>query len=137
MAPEPNRGGEPIGLVAFSLQMKGQRDQPELDAAIAALSGRRHDIPRPIVGAQLSGYTVDFYWPEDNLVVELDGFAAHGTKSRFESDRRRDRRLALDGKKTIRVTAGALTNDEEAIAAELTELTSRSRASSSSAGCAS
>lgn len=90
----------------------------------------RHALPRPIVGATLSGYEVDFYWPQDDLIVELDGFAAHGTRTRFEGDRRRDRRLAREGKKTIRLTASALTYDEGAVAAELTELTSRSRASS-------
>ena len=78
----------------------------------------------------MAGYRADFYWPEAGLVVELDGFAAHGTRARFESDRRRDRVLARAGKRTIRLTANALAYDEDAIADDLADAFSRSRASS-------
>ena len=81
----------------------------------------RHGLPRPKAGARIEGYEVDFYWPEANLIVELDGFAAHGTRSRFESDRLRDRRLWQAGKRTVRLTANALTYEEDAIVAELSE----------------
>jgi very-short-patch-repair endonuclease len=90
----------------------------------------RHGLPQPRAGVQLDGYEVDFYWPEANLIVELDGFAAHGTRARFESDRLRDRRLSQAGHQTIRLTANAIRYDEDAIADELAALTSRSRASS-------
>jgi very-short-patch-repair endonuclease len=90
----------------------------------------RRGLARPRVGAWVAGYRVDFHWPEAKLVVELDGFAAHGTRARFESDRRRDRRLGREGVRTIRLTASALTYDEDAIADELIEALSRSRASS-------
>jgi very-short-patch-repair endonuclease len=90
----------------------------------------RHGLPRPRVGARIGGYRADFYWPEAGLVVELDGFAAHGTRARFESDRRRDRVLARAGKRTIRLTANALGYDEDAIADDLADAFSRARASS-------
>jgi very-short-patch-repair endonuclease len=90
----------------------------------------RHGLPRPRVGEWVAGYRADFYWPEAGLVVELDGFAAHGTRARFESDRRRDRVLARAGKRTIRLTANALAYDEDAIADDLADAFSRSRASS-------
>jgi very-short-patch-repair endonuclease len=90
----------------------------------------RHGLPRPQASVQIGGYEVDFYWPDANLIVELDGFAAHGTRARFESDRRRDRALGRSGKRTIRLTANALSYEEDAIAEELAELTNRSRASS-------
>ena len=92
----------------------------------------RHGLPRPKVGATVAGPRADFYWPEAARVVELDGFAAHGTRARFESDRRRDRVLARAGKRTIRLTANALAYDEEAIADDLADAFSRSRASSNS-----
>jgi very-short-patch-repair endonuclease len=90
----------------------------------------RHGLPRPRVGVQMDGYEVDFHWPEADLIVELDGFAAHGTRTRFESDRLRDRRLGRAGLRTIRLTASAVSYDEEAIAEELAEVVSRSRVSS-------
>ena len=90
----------------------------------------RHGLPRPRVGAWIAGYRTDFSWPEAGLIVELDGFAAHGTRSRFESDRRRDRVLARADTRTIRLTANALAYDEDAIADDLAVAFSRSRASS-------
>jgi very-short-patch-repair endonuclease len=100
-----------------------------LEERFLALIERR-GLPRPRVGVHIDGYEVDFIWPEANLIVELDGFAAHGTRTRFESDRVRDRRLARKGLQTMRFTANALGYDEDAIAEELTEAVSRSRASS-------
>jgi very-short-patch-repair endonuclease len=91
---------------------------------------RRHRLPRPRVGDRVEDFEVDFLWPEARLVVELDGFAAHGTRARFESDRRKDRALAKRGLKTIRVTAAAMRYEEDAIADELTALLSRPRAAS-------
>ena len=82
------------------------------------------------MGVWIAGHRADFYWPEAALVVELDGFAAHGTRGRFESDRRRDRVLARAGSARIRLTANALAYDEDAIADDLADAFSRSRASS-------
>ena len=100
-----------------------------LEARFLALV-ERHRLPRPLVGARVGDYQLDFLWPEAGLAVELDGYAAHGTRQRFESDRRRDRRLALVGVRTIRLTARALTYEEDAIAEELGAALKRSRASS-------
>jgi very-short-patch-repair endonuclease len=91
---------------------------------------RRRGWPRPRVNARLEGYEVDFYWPGAGVVVELDGFAAHGTRARFESDRRKDRALRRAGIDPIRLTAQALRYEEEAIAADLDAAFSRERASS-------
>jgi very-short-patch-repair endonuclease len=92
----------------------------------------RRGLPRPVVGAKVEGYEVDFLWPAEKLIVELDGFAAHGTRGAFERDRRRDRQLVRAGFRTVRVTARRLSYDEGAIAADLDALTSRSRCSSNS-----
>ena len=40
---------------------------------------------------------LDFYWPAQGLVAELDRYATHGTRAAFERDRRRDRSLAVAG----------------------------------------
>jgi very-short-patch-repair endonuclease len=91
---------------------------------------RKRGLPRPRVNAWLEGYEVDFYWPDANLGVEIDGFAAHGTRARFESDRRKDRALHRAGIDTIRLTATALRYEEDAIAADLDAAFNRERASS-------
>jgi hypothetical protein len=92
----------------------------------------RHGLPRPLVNATIEGYEVDFAWPEQKLIVELDGFAAHGRRSAFERDRLRDRRLARAGYGTLRLTDRMVRYDEEAIVADLAAFLSRPRASSKS-----
>jgi predicted transcriptional regulator of viral defense system len=47
---------------------------------------------------------VDFAWPDQKLVVEVDGYATHGTRRGFEVDRERDRRLMLAGWRVARFT---------------------------------
>ena len=66
-------------------------------------------------------YEVDAVWREARLIVELDGFATHGTRRGFERDRKRDRQLAAAGWRVIRLTWWQL-SDEEALARELRAL---------------
>lgn len=89
----------------------------------------RHGLPRPKVNTLIEGYEVDFAWPEAKLIVETDGFAAHGTRKAFESDRLRDRRLGRVGFHTMRLTPRSLAYPAE-IAADVEALLSRSRVSS-------
>ena len=41
---------------------------------------RRHRLDRPEVNAHVGEYEVDFVWRERRLVVETDGWQAHGTR---------------------------------------------------------
>ena len=123
----PGRRGARLLQIA---RAEPQWTRSELEDRFLEMVERR-GLPRPVAGAMVEGYEVDFLWPADKLIVELDGFAAHGTRSAFERDRRRDRRLARK-LRTVRVTADGLRYDEDAIAADLDALTSRSRASSKS-----
>jgi hypothetical protein len=67
-----------------------------------------YDLPRPKfnhhvrVGKHL--IEADCVWLEQQLIVELDGYATHGTRRAFESDRARDRVLAVREWRVIRVT---------------------------------
>ncbi|HSR93536.1 MAG TPA: DUF559 domain-containing protein [Solirubrobacterales bacterium] len=67
----------------------------------------RYKLPRPRRNADLSVrgrfFVVDCLWPDERLIVELDGQAVHGTRRAFEADRERDRLLLLDGWRVIRV----------------------------------
>jgi very-short-patch-repair endonuclease len=53
------------------------------------------------------------------VIVELDGFATHGTRAAFEEDRDRDRRLAGAGYRGMRVTWRHLHEIPTEIAADL------------------
>lgn len=52
-------------------------------------------MPRPHLNTWLTidskRYQVDCLWPEQRVIVELDGYATHGTRWTFESDRGRGR----------------------------------------------
>jgi very-short-patch-repair endonuclease len=50
------------------------------------------------------GKELDMLWPQDNLIVELDGYQGHRTRRAFEEDRRRDAKHLLAGLHTLRVT---------------------------------
>jgi predicted transcriptional regulator of viral defense system len=57
-------------------------------------------IPFPDGG----GAEADFLWRAQRLIIEVDGRDVHTTRSAFESDRRRDQRLATLGYRVIRFT---------------------------------
>jgi hypothetical protein len=85
-------------------------------------------LPRPRLNAWIDlnerRYQVDCLWEGARTVVELDGFATHGTRSAFESDRERDRRLRVEGWTVVRVTWRQLRDDGAAIATDLHRLLS-------------
>ena len=84
-----------------------------------------HGLPRPYVNARVHGKEVDGLWPDQHLIVELDGFATHGTRTAFETDRARDRALLVAGHRVVRVTWRQLTEEHDAIAMQLRTLLAR------------
>jgi very-short-patch-repair endonuclease len=63
---------------------------------------RRHT--RVWIELEGGGVEVDFAWPTERLIVEVDGFETHGTPTAFERDRDRDVRLRLADWHPARVT---------------------------------
>jgi very-short-patch-repair endonuclease len=51
---------------------------------------RASGLPPPEVNVKLHGFTVDFFWRREGVVVEIDGFRYHSTRSAFERDHRKD-----------------------------------------------
>jgi hypothetical protein len=69
---------------------------------------RAAGLPEPVLRAYVLGYRLDFYWPELRLALEVDAYGTHGSRRRFESDRRRDARLLTEkGITVLRVTEAA------------------------------
>jgi very-short-patch-repair endonuclease len=53
---------------------------------------------------RIAGHEVDFALPEVGVVIEVDGWATHGTRTQFENDRRRDADIAAGGWIVLRFT---------------------------------
>ena len=75
----------------------------ELEVAFLRLC-RRHGLPPPQVNARVHDVEVDFWWPEQRLVVETDSRLHHGTRAAFERDRAKDARLTSLGCRVVRFT---------------------------------
>lgn len=69
---------------------------------------RRSRLPMPSANFWVGGYELDAYWPAERFAVELDVYETHGTRAAFESDRRRQEDLKLQGIETIRITGPRL-----------------------------
>jgi very-short-patch-repair endonuclease len=79
------------------------RTRTELEQRMLALC-RRHRLPRPEVNVKLDRFEVDFLWRDQRLVVEVDGWGSHRTRTAFEEDRARDARLEVLGYRVVRFT---------------------------------
>lgn len=65
---------------------------------------RRAELPEPDVNAWIGGRQVDFLWPQQRVIVETDGWAAHGRRDSFDRDRARDLDFEARGYRTARIS---------------------------------
>jgi very-short-patch-repair endonuclease len=76
-------------------------------------------LPRPLTNVRLYGHLVDAYWPAEGLVLEFDGWSAHGHRLAFERDRKFDQVMLAHGKRVLRVTGRQFEQEPVAIAARI------------------
>ena len=87
---------------------------------------RRHRLPLPrfndwiLLGPKR--FRADCHWPDRHLIVELDGWEGHSTRSAFQDDRARDRALRVAGFTVIHLTWNQLDCEPEEIASDLRSL---------------
>ncbi len=79
---------------------------------------RQAQLPMPKTNAIVAGYEVDAYWPEHNLIVEVDGYGTHKTRAAFERDRRKDAALTAAGHRVVRITWRRLTTEPIPLSAQ-------------------
>jgi hypothetical protein len=108
------------------------RTRNKLEVRFASLLART-DLPSPQLNVllELDGGPVeaDCLWRDQRVIVELDGGKAHRTRSAFESDRERDRRLQVAGWRVIRLTWRQL-DEPKTILDDLRKLLIQSEAAS-------
>ena len=121
LQPRPGRRGS--GTLAELIQRHDPgttRTRSDLEERMLSLL-HRFRLPTPEVNSSIEGYTVDFAWRAQRLIVETDGWAAHGTRSAFERDRRRDVDLLAAGWRVLRVSYERLERAPEWVAERIAE----------------
>ncbi len=78
---------------------------------------KRSGLALPQANVHVGGWEVDALWPDQRLVVEIDGFDGHSSRSAFERDRRKSASLETAGYRVIRVTGRQLRDTPEMVAA--------------------
>ena len=117
----PRRGRRGAGALSSVLgthRPGSTRTRSHLEELFMALCDR-HNLPRPQVNVHVEGYECDFVWPEQRLIVETDGAAAHAGERRRARDLERDAELVAAGWRVIRVTYERLAREPERVAEQI------------------
>ena len=116
----PTRRGSSVVRALLHAETESGYTRSEAERRMLRLT-HAAGLPRPKLNEPLLGYVVDFLWPAERLVVEVDGFGAHGHRQKFESDRRRDQQLVAAGYRVIRVTWLQLRDQPIAVIASIAQ----------------
>ena len=121
LQPRPGRRGSGALAEALARHDAGTtRTRSDLEERMLSLLDRFH-LPVPEVNGGIEGCTVDFAWRAQRLIVETDGWRAHGTRHAFERDRRRDADLLAAGWRVLRVSYGRLEREPEWVAERIAD----------------
>jgi very-short-patch-repair endonuclease len=82
---------------------------------------RAAELPAPEANVRIGRHEVDFLWRDHGLVVEVDGFRFHSSRSAFERDRLRDAELGGMGYRVMRITWRQIVDGPEALIARITK----------------
>ena len=85
------------------LEPRGGPTRSEFEDRFTAFA-REYGLPAPLVNTDVLGYEVDALFPEQRVIVELDGWDYHSDRATFESDRDKDAELLAAGYRTVRMT---------------------------------
>jgi very-short-patch-repair endonuclease len=79
----------------------------------------------PMTNVPLLGWEVDAYWPDQKVVVELDGYEWHKTRADFERDRLKQEQLQVAGLPPLRFTYRSIRRRPHEVAASLEAVLAR------------
>jgi Transcriptional regulator, AbiEi antitoxin len=93
-------------LRPFVQNPRNPTDSPFEDDFLAFV--KNYGLPVPQTNIWLHGRKVDVFYPEANLIVELDGKDFHDDEDAFRDDRERDTENLKHGLTTMRITTDRL-----------------------------
>jgi very-short-patch-repair endonuclease len=113
----PGRKGAPVvrALIDDPRMTRSERERVLLKLLAQA------QLPKPLTNVRLHGYLVDAYWPQQRLVLEFDGWKAHGHRGAFDRDRKRDQVMLANGVGAMRVTDRHLVHEPVALVARIAQ----------------
>jgi very-short-patch-repair endonuclease/predicted transcriptional regulator of viral defense system len=76
-------------------------------------------LPVPRLNAHVANHEADFLWPTERLAVEVDGYAWHSSRNRFEGDRARDATITAAGFTVLRTTWRQITEEPFTVVARI------------------
>ena len=122
------RGVARLRVVLAEASFGGRATRSELEDRFLGFLAER-GLPMPEVNASVRAcgrwYEVDCLWRDAGLIVELDGYAAHGTRTAFERDRARVRALQAAGWRVFPVTWAHLHREGPTLDRELRSVLDR------------
>jgi very-short-patch-repair endonuclease len=112
------RGIKPLRQALGDLTDEPGWTQSELERRFRKLT-EIHGLPLPLTNQYVEGELVDAYWPDQAVVVEVDGWKTHKTRAAFETDRVRDSKLAAAHFRVLRFTYRRIEDDPRGVADDL------------------
>jgi len=104
-----------------------RRSRSEAEARFLRLV-RDARLPVPLTDVEVLGLRVDALWRREAVVGEVDGFAFHRSRRKFDLDHERDARLQAAGFVVFRATWRQITEEPLATTARLASLLARREA---------
>jgi hypothetical protein len=123
---EGNRGRRSLRALLRTYAPDPAFTRSELERRFLRLC-RDAGLPLPLTNTFVAGYEVDALWPEQRLIVEVDGYQFHSTRAAFERDRARDAVLRLAGYDVVHVSHRQLEADPAVVVRLIASLLEASR----------
>jgi very-short-patch-repair endonuclease/predicted transcriptional regulator of viral defense system len=116
-----HRGAKTLRCALAELAGPAPWTQSQLEDRFLALV-REAGLPEPEMNVVVEGELVDAFWRDARLIVEVDGYEFHKSRSRFEADRRRDAKLQVAGYRVLRLTYERIAFEPRSVVSQLRAL---------------
>jgi very-short-patch-repair endonuclease len=111
--------GAPTMTRILSRRNRPQRTGSDPERRLLELI-RAAGLPEPDTQVWIGDRRLDFLWRRQRVALEVDAYGTHGSRHRFEQDRRKDADLlARTGIATLRITRERIVHEPFAVVATL------------------
>jgi hypothetical protein len=116
------RPGTATLKAAYAAYRPRPNRKSDLELAFDELLEQHPEISEPLRNVEHDIWELDYYWPEYNVVLELDGRPYHVAVQDIERDRLKDAKLLAQGIRPLRVTDQRFEHDADGAISDLKQL---------------